>query len=161
MTKDNKKNTNKEYSITDSNKNNMVKEPMAGYATSMSAPMPPMPIYVAQTGFSYNKFIAVTRKIPFTSKEWAAILHLSERTLQRYAQNNTSFDGIYTDRILHIEQLIEIGLATFASAEAFYNWLKSEKQILGQTLNFSSLLSSQGIQLLIDEVGRIQTGVYI
>ena len=34
------------------------------------------------------------------------MLHLSERTLQRYAKYNTSFEGIYVDRILHLEQMI-------------------------------------------------------
>lgn len=110
--------------------------------------------------FTYKKFERIADKVTFTQKEWAQILHLSERTLQRYAANNTAFEGIYTDRILHLQQLIELGLETFTSPEAFYTWLKKEKNVTGHTLTFESLYSTQGIQSLIDQLTRIQYGVY-
>ncbi len=84
--------------------------------------------------FSYRKFEKIAALVPFTQKEWANILNLSERTLQRYSNGNSSFEGIYVDRILHVEELI---------------------------LNFESLYSTRGIQDIIDELGRIQHGVYI
>ena len=40
-------------------------------------------------------------------------------------------------------------------------WLKREKKVLGQTLGFESLSSTRGIQDTLDELGRIQYGVYI
>jgi uncharacterized protein (DUF2384 family) len=111
--------------------------------------------------FTYRQFQQISGKVPFTQKEWANILHLSERTLQRYAKDNSSFEGLYVDRILHVQQLIEMGLKTFASAADLYKWLKKEKPVLGHLLNFESLYSSQGIQDIIDEIGRIQYSVYI
>jgi hypothetical protein len=72
------------------------------------------------------------------------MLHLSERTLQRYAKNNSSFEGIYTDRILLLQEMINLGLETFTDADAFYRWLKKDKLVLGQTLNFESLYSDSG-----------------
>lgn len=111
--------------------------------------------------FSYKKFQKITNKMPFTQKEWAQILHLSERTLQRYAKDNSSFEGIYVDRILQLQQLIDMGLETFTDATAFYNWLKKEKKVLGHIINFESLYSSQGISDIITQLGRIQYGVYI
>jgi uncharacterized protein (DUF2384 family) len=87
-------------------------------------------------------------------------LHLSERTLQRYAKTNASFEGIYVDRILQIEQLIELGLETFSDGRTFYNWLKNDKIVVGEILNFNSLYSFQGINKTIDQLERIQYGVY-
>lgn len=110
--------------------------------------------------FTYRKFKKVADKVPFTQTEWASILHLSERTLQRYAKSNTSFDGIYTDRILQLQELIETGLETFSSAEALYRWLKKDKSVMGHVLNFNSLSSSRGIQETINQLVRIQQGVY-
>ena len=133
-----------------------VNEPMLGYSPAIA-----MKNIVSQTGYTYSNFQRIARKLPITLKEWALILHLSERTLQRYAQNNTSFDGIYSDRLLQINELMSLGLSTFVSGDAFYDWLKKDKVILGYPLSFSSLYSSQGIQMLIDEIGRIQMGVYI
>jgi uncharacterized protein (DUF2384 family) len=114
----------------------------------------------AVTDFPFRKFSKIAEKVPFTQKEWANILHLSERTLQRYAKDNSSFDGIYVDRILLLEQLLETGLETFIDSTALYNWLKKEKIVLGNKINFESLYSSQGINDIIDQLGRIQYGVY-
>lgn len=110
--------------------------------------------------FPYSRFARLAAKMPFTQKEWAAILHLSEKTLQRYAKDNRPFEGIYVDRILQLEQLVELGLDTFSDAASFYQWLKKEKKVLGQVLTFESLYSTQGIIDLGDQLGRIQQGVY-
>ncbi len=116
------------------------------------------PISVAD--FTYRKFKKIADLVPFTQAEWANILHLSERTLQRYAKNNSSFEGIYTDRILDMQELIETGLDTFTDSGALYRWLKKDKQVMGQALNFESLYSSRGILELTDQLSRIQYGVY-
>ena len=111
--------------------------------------------------YTYQQFAGLAALVPFTQKDWAAILHLSERTLQRYAKYQGSFEGIYVDRILLMERLIHKGLETFADADALYRWLKRDKQVLGNTLQFASLSTTQGILDIIDELGRIQHGVYI
>jgi putative toxin-antitoxin system antitoxin component (TIGR02293 family) len=110
--------------------------------------------------FPYRKFEKIAALVPFTQKEWANMLHLSERTLQRYSKDNSSFEGIYVDRILQLEQMIQMGLETFTDAAAFYRWLQREKKVLGHVLNFESLYSTQGIQDITDQIGRIQYGVY-
>lgn len=133
----------------------LLNEPMALY---MPANMKKNPV-VAE--FSYKKFQKIADKVPFTQKEWSNILHLSERTLQRYAKGNISFEGIYVDRIIQLDELIALGLETFDNASSFYDWLKREKHILGHTLNFESLFSTQGIQMVHNEIGRILHGVYI
>ncbi|MDE3235776.1 MAG: hypothetical protein KGO81_07470 [Bacteroidota bacterium] len=112
------------------------------------------------TGFPYKKFQKIAAKVPFTQKEWASILHLSEKTLQRYSKDNTSFQGIYVDRILQIEQLISLGLQCFSTPSAFYAWLKKDKSVFGQVLNFNSLTTQLGIQETYNQVGRILHNVY-
>ncbi len=157
MTEMKKKSTLDEYTKINQSDESAVSEPLIGYSPTMATRN-----FAPQTGgYTYADFQRITRKLPLTIKEWSQILHLSERTLQRYAQNNTDFDGIYSDRLLQINDLFELGINTFVSGEAFYDWLKKDKMILGYQLNFSALYSSQGIQLLVDEVGRIQMGVYI
>lgn len=134
--------------------NRMVEEYAMPYIPSSKLPVP----LVAE--FTYRKFKKIADKVPFTQSEWAAILHLSERTLQRYAKNNGSFEGIYTDRILQLQELIDIGLSTFTSPDNFYQWLKKDKLVMGQILNFQSLASSRGIQETIHQLVRIQQGIY-
>ena len=134
--------------------NRIVEEFAMPYIPSSKLPVP----LVAE--FTYRKFKKIADKVPFTQSEWAAILHLSERTLQRYAKNNGSFEGIYTDRILQLQELIDIGLSTFTSPDNFYQWLKKDKLVMGQILNFQSLASSRGIQETIHQLVRIQQGIY-
>ena len=131
----------------------MASEPIPVYKTIRIVP--------AIADFPSKKFEKIAAQVPFTQREWASILHLSEKTLQRYAKDNKSFEGIYVDRILQMQELIALGLETFTSPEAFYRWLKRDKQVLGEMLTFDSLTNSYGIKLVIDQLGRIQHGVYI
>ncbi len=130
-----------------------VEEPLAVYGNVHELPV--------TDGFSYKRFEKIAMPVPFTQKEWGAILHLSEKTLQRYARDNSFFEGIYADRILHIAELIDQGKETFTDMDAFYRWLKREKNILGVRLGFNALTSTKGIQLLVEEMGRIQQGIFI
>ncbi len=133
----------------------LVNEPLPAHAYRGVKELPQV------ADFPYRKFARIAELVPFTQKEWAGILHLSEKTLQRYAKDNTSFEGIYVDRILQMQELIEAGLAAFSVPEAFYRWLKRDKPVLGHLLNFDSLKTNEGIRLITDETGRIMHGVYI
>lgn len=142
---------NKKF-ISKPNSTSTVQEPMAAYITVKKLP--------TIEYFPYKRFQKIIDKVPFTQKEWANILHLHERTLQRYAKDNSSFEGIYTDRILQVDQLITIGLETFNNAAALYNWLKKDKIVFNRILNFESLYSYQGIHDTHNQIGRILHNVY-
>ena len=146
-----KTNKSKKYKPTDGI--TMTGEPLPVYRTVRKIP--------AIADFPSRKFEKIAGQVPFTQKEWASILHLSEKTLQRYAKDNKSFEGIYVDRILQMQELIELGLKTFTSPEALYRWLKRDKPVLGQLITFDSIKTSEGIGLVKDEIGRIMYGVYI
>ena len=148
-----KKKTNPGKIIYEDRNISKVEEPLAEYRSVKIIP--------AIQDFSYKKFEKIANKVPFTQKEWAAILHLSEKTLQRYSKDNKNFEGIYVDRILQIEELIVLGLEAFSDANAFYDWLKKDKPVLGELLTFDSLKSTYGIGLLRNQVGRILHTVYI
>lgn len=116
--------------------------------------------HAAVSDFSYKKFQKIAGRVPFTLIDWANILHLSERTLQRYAKDNKNFEGIYVDRILQIEKIINLGLDVFNGPEALYHWLKQPKQVMGELIDFNYLNHTDGIQQILDQLGRIQQGVY-
>ena len=58
---------------------------------------------------TYEEFKKIAGKTPFTLAEWASILHVSERTLQRYAKNNSTFSPINAERFFQISQVISRG----------------------------------------------------
>ena len=134
--------------------------------TSVSKVEEPMPVYRSikvlpqVKDFSYNEFKKIADKTPFTQAEWALILHVSERTLQRYAKNNGSFAPINAERALQIDKVIKEGKLTFGKVENFYNWLKRDPYMLGGNLSFDALYSANGIERVLTQLHRIQHGLF-
>ena len=129
-----------------------VEEPMAVYRSVKVLPQ--------VKEFTYNEFKKIADKSPFTQAEWAAILHVSERTLQRYAKNNGSFAPINAERAVQIDKVLKEGKITFGKVENFYNWLKRNPYMLEGNLSFNSLTSYEGIQKVLTQLGRIQHGLF-
>ena len=125
----------------------------------------PMPVYRSVKAlpqvkeFTYNEFKKIADKSPFTQADWAAILHVSERTLQRYAKNNGSFAPINAERALQIDKVLKEGKITFGKVDIFYRWLKHNPYMLEGNLSFNSLTSYEGIQKVLTQLGRIQHGI--
>jgi putative toxin-antitoxin system antitoxin component (TIGR02293 family) len=109
--------------------------------------------------FVYSEFKKIADKVPFTQTEWAAMLHISERTLQRYAKNNGAFAPINAERAMQIAHVIQEGKKTFGKADTFYSWLKTNPTMAEGQLSMESLHSAQGIQMILTQLGRIQYGI--
>lgn len=126
----------------------------------------PLPVYrsvkalPAVKDFTYNEFKKIADKAPFTQAEWAAILHVSERTLQRYAKDNSTFAPINAERALQIARVLKEGELTFGKVENFYSWIKRGPYMLEGNLSFDSLSSYEGIQRVLTQLGRIQHGLF-
>ncbi|TDE16612.1 type II RES/Xre toxin-antitoxin system antitoxin [Dyadobacter psychrotolerans] len=111
--------------------------------------------------FSVESFQALSQKLLFTQLEWAAILHISDRTLQRYLKEGKPFEGLFAEHLYQLENMAELGLEVFSDPKALEEWLRKPKQILENTIDFSTLESFWGVKLICNELGRIEYGVYI
>ena len=131
---------------------NKVEEPVAEYKTLKVLPQ--------LKEFTYNEFKKIADKTPFTQAEWAAMLHVSERTLQRYAKGNGSFASINAERALQIAKVLEEGKIAFGKVENFYTWIKRNPYMLEGDLSFNSLTSYEGIQKILTQLSRIQHGLF-
>ena len=83
----------------------IVNEPAAPYMRSFK-------VIPSLKDFTYNEFKKIADKAPFTQAEWAAMLHVSERTLQRYAKSNGSFAPINAERAMQIDKVLKEGKIT-------------------------------------------------
>lgn len=110
--------------------------------------------------FTFNDFKKIDAKTDFTQKEWSDILHISERTLQRYSKDNSTFSFSVTDRILQIDKVIERGLEVFGSYEKFLRWLRDAPYMLEGRLSLQSLASFEGINNVLTQIGRIEHGIF-
>lgn len=109
---------------------------------------------------TFNDFKKIADKTDFTQKEWSDILHISERTLQRYAKENTVFNFSVADRILQINKVFERGLEVFGSNEKFNRWLRDNPYMLEGRLSLLSLASIEGINNILTQLGRIEHGIF-
>ncbi|MEO6721282.1 MAG: antitoxin Xre-like helix-turn-helix domain-containing protein [Ferruginibacter sp.] len=109
--------------------------------------------------FTYNEFKKIAEKTPFTQAEWAAMLQVSERTLQRYAKSNGSFAPINAERFMQINHVLAKGKKVLGSIDYFYEWIHSNPPMLEGDLSFTSLTSFDGIQKVLTQLGRIEHGI--
>ena len=110
--------------------------------------------------FTFNDFKKIADKVDFTQKEWADILHISERTLQRYGHANGSFNTGVIDRILQINKVFERGKQVFGSYERFNLWLRGDPYMLEGQLSLHSLANFDGINNVLTQIGRIEHGIF-
>jgi putative toxin-antitoxin system antitoxin component (TIGR02293 family) len=110
--------------------------------------------------FNYKEFKKIADKVPFTLQEWSDVLHISERTLHRYAKANSSFPFSVVDRILQIDKVIKRGIEVFGNLDKFISWLKNNPYMLEGRLSLQSLRSIEGINLVLTQLGRIEHGLF-
>lgn len=89
----------------------------------------------------------------------ADILEVTDRTLRRYTSEDV-LNKRLSERALEIAKLYSRGEEVFGDAKSFSQWMHTEVPALGHRSPKSFLDTSMGIQMLIDELGRIEHGVF-
>jgi putative toxin-antitoxin system antitoxin component (TIGR02293 family) len=116
-------------------------------------------MHMIRGGISYFQFDKVSKKIPFTLSEWSNMLHISERTIQRYQSENKSFEPLQSEKITQLTMLCNYGMQVFGSSDVFFKWLNEPSIALGGAAPKSFLDNSFGIDYIKNELGRIEHGV--
>lgn len=116
-------------------------------------------VKLSRKGIAISLFEDIVRSNSYTIKEWSKFLHLTERTIQRYKKENRKFESLQTERIIEIAKLQLKGIEVFGSKSYFEEWMNSKVIALGNIRPIELLDSSFGIEMLMDELGRIEHGV--
>ena len=116
-------------------------------------------IELVREGIKFTIFSAFANKSPFSLNEWSAFLHVSERTMQRYQKEQRSFDSLQSEKFLEIVLLYKKGTEVFGTKEKFNSWIETENLALGKIKPKQLLDNTFGINLLKDELTRIEYGV--
>src|ERR1700744_4623163 len=115
---------------------------------------------MVREGVPFPYFTKLSNQIHFDYQDWSTYLHLSERTIQRYKKDKKPFDPIYSERILQIELLYKKGIQVFGVDDNFFIWMETKSMALGGVKPKDMLDTSFGINLIYDELGRIEHGVF-
>jgi uncharacterized protein (DUF2384 family) len=105
----------------------------------------------------FATFKKILDNSPFTLSEWASMLQLSERTLNRYGKDNIAFNSLYAERIRQLASLITEG--NFLFKDNFKAWLQKDALAFGGIKPMAYLYTSDGITEVYRLIMRIQMGI--
>ncbi|MBI1306775.1 MAG: DUF2384 domain-containing protein [Bacteroidetes bacterium] len=118
-------------------------------------------VHSIRMGVPFTLYNEIQKTTPFTEDEWAEFLNISLKTLQRNRkEKGFRFKPIHSEKILELAEVNEIGAAVFDSREQFHQWLKTPVYALGNELPYDLLKDSYGKELVLDELNRIENGVF-
>jgi len=119
-------------------------------------------ISAIRAGMPWSMFELIQQFTPFSEKDWAEILDISQKSLQRYkASANHSFKSIHSEKIIEMAEVTHIGIDVFDDLEKFKLWLSTPSFALGNHKPVELLRDSYGKEMVIAELVRISHGVLV
>lgn len=88
----------------------------------------------------------------------AQILHVSVKTLRTYAQSGKRLDPPSSEQVLKLHLMHLKGEEVFGTSQAFRNWLEKPAHGFEGQIPLTLLQTSEGIDLIIEELERIAYG---
>jgi putative toxin-antitoxin system antitoxin component (TIGR02293 family) len=147
------------YAVVDSFSRNQINESsLAAYRTLFENKIKLNEMI--STGLSYHLFEKVQDNAPFSKEEWARFLDVSVKTLDRYKHNNKSFKTFQSEKIIGMIEVIERGIEVLGDMKMLKKWLYTPIPAFSDSKPIDLLNSSYGKELLLDELGRIEYGIF-
>jgi putative toxin-antitoxin system antitoxin component (TIGR02293 family) len=116
-------------------------------------------INTVRNGINFSSFLSIAESSNFNLHEWSTILHLSDRTIQRYKKENITFEPLQSEKILQVALIFQKGQEVFGDAEKFNIWLDAKNQALGKVKPKELLDNTFGIKMIEDELTKIEYGI--
>lgn len=114
---------------------------------------------LARKGVSKRALVNLAKQISLTIQEVAGIMHISERTLQRYTPA-TLIKTEHAEKAIALARLYERGTEVFGTMDNFNDWMKTPNYTLNGEAPLNLLDTSIGFDLILQTLGRIEYGVF-
>ncbi len=119
-------------------------------------------VHSIRRGLPYELYDLIKERTPFNEEDWAQFLGVSLRTLQRNkTKKDFVFDPIPTEKILELAEVTALGKEVFDTKEQFYLWLNTPNFALGNLQPFELLKDSYGKEMVMNELNKIQYGIFV
>jgi putative toxin-antitoxin system antitoxin component (TIGR02293 family) len=115
-------------------------------------------VSVARKGIPMKAIDTLAKNLKLSRPELAKYLHVSERTLQRYTPEKILSKDL-SDHVLQIAKVYARCVEVFEEKSKAAEWLKQSNISFGKTPPIELLDTSTGIEMVIDELNRIEYGV--
>lgn len=120
-----------------------------------------MMISVIKEGVPYSLFKLIQQFSPFSENDWAGLLNISTKSLQRYRVSAKSFKSSQSEKILEVAEVTNVGRDVFGDMDKFKLWLDTPNYALGNLKPFDLLSDSYGKEMVISELTRINYGIFV
>ncbi len=114
---------------------------------------------VIRQGVPYSLFSLISEQTPFSENEWADILEISTKSLQRYKVSLKSFKPIQSEKIIEMAEVTNMGMEVFGAMDKFRLWLETPSFALGSMKPVDLLRDSYGKEMVMGELTRINYGI--
>jgi putative toxin-antitoxin system antitoxin component (TIGR02293 family) len=116
-------------------------------------------IELGDKGVTKDALVHLARYLDISLGQMAELLSITERTIQRYTMEK-SFNRILSEQILQIAEVAARGTEVFGDKDKFLLWLKQPNRALGNKTPINLLGSRFGAEMILDELGRMEYGVF-
>ncbi|GAH83563.1 unnamed protein product [marine sediment metagenome] len=114
---------------------------------------------LGKAGITKKALINLSQNINMSIGSISNILHIAERTLQRKKDFDLLNESI-SEHIIQIAEVYSRGNEVFDTIEDFQVWISASSKALGNKKPIELLSSRYGAQMVLDELGRIEYGVF-
>ena len=116
-------------------------------------------IELSNEGVTKDSLLHLATYLNLSVGQMADLLAITERSIQRYAPDKC-FNSFVSEQILQIAEVAARGTDTFGDKEKFLSWLKQPNKALANKTPIRLLSSRFGSEMVLDELGRINHGVF-
>jgi putative toxin-antitoxin system antitoxin component (TIGR02293 family) len=119
-------------------------------------------VHSIRRGIPYELYELIKERTPFKQEDWADFLGVSSRTLLRNKlKSNYVFESIPSEKILELAEVTSLGKDVFDAEEQFYMWLNLPNFALGNLKPFELLKDSYGKEMVMNELRKIDYGIFV
>jgi putative toxin-antitoxin system antitoxin component (TIGR02293 family) len=135
-----------------------MQDPILRYEAAEQPTLQEMQLRI-EKGLPYSVFEELSQTLPLTNKEWSAILALSDRTLQRWFNDQPRIDGLTAERLFEIARFTAVALDVFTTGSDVVEWLRTPHPDFDNEAPIRLLKTQAGIDLVKSLLLRIMHGV--
>ncbi|MGH7594744.1 MAG: type II RES/Xre toxin-antitoxin system antitoxin [bacterium] len=114
---------------------------------------------LSNQGVTKDALLHLAEYFSFSVNQMAQLLPVTERTIQRYTPDEP-LSRMVSEQILQIAEVAAKGSKVFASRDRFLAWMNHPNKALNNKTPMSLLNSKFGTDMVLDELGRIEHGVF-
>lgn len=113
---------------------------------------------LGEKGLTKASLLELAEYLELSTAEMARLLPITERTIQRYSRS-TRLSRAVSEHLMEIARVAVRGVEVFGDKAKFLTWMQRPSVALGRRKPIELLASKLGIDLVIDELGRIEHGL--